>query len=150
MRRQESKPVPGITPALGRRHVLGLAVAAPVAASALLAAPVAAARTRTQAHVVIAGSGLGGLAVAHRLQALLDGVRITIVDAKEEHNYQPGYTLVATGVWPVEKVRERNVALQPAGVEWVKEMVTGFEPEANTVVTASGRRIGYDFLVVAT
>jgi len=144
-----SKPRPGGPHTLNRRQWLGLAAAAPAAGSALLAAP-AVARTQTQAHVVIAGSGLGGLAVAHRLQALLDGVKITIVDRKEEHNYQPGYTLVASGVWPVTKVRERNAELQPAGVTWVKDMVAAFEPERNALVTASGQRIGYDFLVVAT
>jgi sulfide:quinone oxidoreductase len=35
-------------------------------------------------------------------------------------------------------------------VEWVKDMVAGFDPAANTVVTAGGQRIRYDFLVVAT
>ncbi|MCC7151321.1 MAG: NAD(P)/FAD-dependent oxidoreductase, partial [Rubrivivax sp.] len=48
------------------------------------------------------------------------------------------------------KVRERNAELQPAGVTWVKDMVAAFEPERNALVTASGQRIGYDFLVVAT
>jgi sulfide:quinone oxidoreductase len=105
---------------------------------------------RTRAHIVIAGSGLGGIAVANRLSSLLDGARITIVDRKEEHNYQPGYTLVATGVWPVDKVRDRNADYQPAGVEWVREMVASFDPAGNAVVTESGKRIAYDFLVVAT
>jgi sulfide:quinone oxidoreductase len=54
--------------------------------------------------------------VANRLSKMLDGAKITIVDRKEEHNYQPGYTLVATGVWPVDKVRDRNADFQPAGV----------------------------------
>jgi sulfide:quinone oxidoreductase len=47
-------------------------------------------------------------------------------------------------------VRDRNADFQPAGVEWVKDMVAGFDPAANTVVTAGGQRIRYDFLVVAT
>lgn len=105
---------------------------------------------RTSARIVIAGSGLGGLAIANRLSRELDGARITIIDRKEIHNYQPGYTLVATGIWPVDKVSDRNIDLIPAGVEWVREMVAEFDPEANEVVTASGKRIGYDYLVVAT
>ncbi len=112
--------------------------------------PARAARLATQAHIVIAGSGLAGIAIAHRLHAMLDGARITIVDAKEVHNYQPGFTLVATGVWPVGKVIDRNADLQPAGVEWVKEMVAEFDPAANALVTTGGRRIAYDYLVVAT
>jgi len=106
-------------------------------------------RVATQAHIVIAGSGLAGIAVAHRLGKMLDGARITLIDAKEGHNYQPGYTLVATGVWPASKVSDRNADFHPAGVEWVKDMVAEFDPAANTVVTAGGQRIRYDYLVVA-
>ncbi|MDP4589546.1 MAG: pyridine nucleotide-disulfide oxidoreductase, partial [Burkholderiaceae bacterium] len=62
----------------------------------------------TRAKIVIMGSGLGGVAVANRLHRELDGADITIIDAKVEHNYQPGYTLVATGVWPIKKVRNQN------------------------------------------
>jgi sulfide:quinone oxidoreductase len=129
-----------------RRALLGAAAIAPFASGALPAH----AAVKTSAHIVIAGSGLGGIAVANRLSRMLEGARITLVDRKEEHNYQPGYTLVATGVWPVDKVRDRNADFQPAGVEWVKDMVAGFDPAANAVITASGQRINYDFLVVAT
>ena len=131
-----------------RRWLLG---AAGATAAAVMAAPAAqAARLKTQARILVAGSGLGGLAVATRLSKLLDGARITIVDKKQEHNYQPGYTLVATGVWPVSKVRDRNADLQPAGVEWIQEMVAEFDPAGNAVVTTAGQRVPYDYLVVAT
>ncbi|RPH40427.1 MAG: pyridine nucleotide-disulfide oxidoreductase, partial [Burkholderiales bacterium] len=132
-----------------RRRWLRAMTAAPVLAGASVAAAPARATVKTRARIVIAGSGLGGIAVANRLARMLDGARITLIDRKEEHNYQPGYTLVATGVWPVEKVRDRNADFQPAGVEWVKDMVAGFDPAANTVITAGGQRIPYDFLVVA-
>lgn len=127
--------------------MLGAAALAPLLATSPQPAR---ASVKTTARIVIAGSGLGGIAVANRLSRMLDGASITIVDGKEEHNYQPGYTLVATGVWPVDKVRDRNVDFHPAGVNWVKEMVAGFDPAAKTVITASGQRIAYDFLVVAT
>ena len=146
MNRTKADHPPG---APARRRLLQALAAAPLLAGAASAAQ-AKAPLKTQARIVIAGSGLGGIAVANRLSAMLDGARITIVDRKEEHNYQPGYTLVATGVWPVDKVRDRNADFQPAGVEWVKDMVAAFEPEANTVVTAGGQRINYDYLVVAT
>ena len=123
-----------------RRWLMGSAVAG-AAAWAAPSGQAQAARLQTKAHVLIAGSGLGGLAVAHRLNQLLDGVRITIIDRKEEHNYQPGYTLVATGVWPVSKVRDRNADFMPAGVTWIKDMVAEFDPAGNAVVTASGVRV---------
>lgn len=132
-----------------RRRWLQAMAAAPLVAGAAAPLPARAA-LKTNARIVIAGSGLGGIAMANRLARLLDGAKITIVDRKEEHNYQPGYTLVATGVWPVAKVRDRNADFLPAGIEWVKDMVADFDPVANTVVTAGGQRIRYDFLVVAT
>ena len=135
-----------------RRRLLLGATALPLAAGAGtgLAPRKASAALKTSARIVIAGSGLGGLAIASRLSRELDGARITIVDRKEMHNYQPGYTLVATGIWPVDKVVDRNIDFHPRGIEWVREMVAEFDPEANAVVTDGGRRIEYDFLVVAT
>lgn len=147
----DSPPTAPASPApdAGRRRWLKALAAAPLVAAAGSPGQAHAALP-TKARIVIAGSGLGGIAVASRLSRMLDGASITIVDAKEEHNYQPGYTLVATGAWSVDKVRLQNARLQPAGVDWVREMVAGFDPAGNAVVTASGRRIPYDFLVVAT
>lgn len=119
-------------------------------AAALAQSPKAHARIKTSAHIVIVGSGLGGIAVANRLNGLLDGAKVTIVDAKKEHNYQPGYTLVATGVWTVDKVRDHNADYHPPQAQWVQEMVAAFEPQSNTVVTQSGKKIRYDYLIVAT
>lgn len=133
-----------------RRRWIKALGAASISASLLSISRHANAAIKTNAHIVIAGSGLGGVALANRLTRLLDGVKITIIDAKEEHNYQPGYTLVATGVWPVEKVRERNADYHPSGVTWKKAMVTSFDPDSNTVATSTGETIKYDFLVVAT
>ena len=112
-----------------RRQWLQALAAAPLVASAT-APKSAKAAIKTSARIVIAGSGLGGIAVANRLTQLLDGGKITIIDRKEEHNYQPGYTLVASGVWPVSKVRDRNADFLPAGIEWVKDMVAHFDPVA--------------------
>lgn len=131
-----------------RRRLL---LAAPALGAAL--APAAArseAPLRTPAHIVIVGSGLGGIAVAARLRKQLDGARITLVDGKREHHYQPGFTLIASGVWPEHKVRNLNSDFHPEGVDWVQEAALVIDPVAQTVATASGRSLRYDFLVVAT
>jgi len=136
----------------GRRRWLQAMVIVPAASAAIGASPPVRAQpaTRTNAHIVVVGSGLGGLAVIARLSRLLDGAKFTIIDRKEEHNYQPGYTMVATGVWPVSKVRDRNIDLQSSRTQWIKDMVAGFDPESNTVITEGGQRIRYDYLVVAS
>jgi sulfide:quinone oxidoreductase len=137
---------------LSRRQFLTQASTLSVlAGSGISVAPeIATAAIKTKAKIVIVGSGLGGLAVANRLARELDGAQITIVDRKEIHNYQPGYTLVATGVWPVDKVADRNSDLQPAGINWIQEMAVEFNPEGNEVITDAGQHIPYDFLLVAT
>ena len=135
------------------REISGLSMlgASGLTAGVTLAAPSPArAALKTSAKIVVAGSGLGGLAVASRLARELDGASITIVDRKEVHNYQPGYTLVGTGIWPASKVSDRNADFIPAGADWVKAFVAEFDPVANTVTTDDGTKIRYDFLVVAT
>lgn len=141
------------TPNPARRKWLQAASLAPLVTGgiALTTSPKEAkAAYKTNAKIVIMGSGLGGVGVANRLRRELDGAEITIIDAKVEHNYQPGYTLVATGVWPIQKVRDNNADYHPEGVKWVQDMVTEVDPEANTVTILGGQKIPYDFLVVAT
>lgn len=134
-----------------RKLLQALGAGSVVAGAASITQPaLAASKIKTNAHIVILGSGLGGIAMANRLSSMLDGAKITIVDGKEEHNYQPGYTLVASGVWPIEKVRDRNADFHPSGITWVKEMVAEIDAPANTITTAGGQKIKYDYLVVAT
>lgn len=137
-----------------RRDMLRAFGAAPIALGAAQTVTTAHAQTQavsqSKAHIVIAGSGPGGIAVASRMRKLVPQAKITIVDAKKEHNYQPGYTLVGSGVWPIEKVRDHNADLQPKGVEWIQDMVAAFDPATNSLTTAGGQKITYDFLVVAT
>lgn len=102
-------------------------------------------------HIVILGCGLAGLASAHRLRRNLPNAKITIIDAKKEHNYQPGYTLLATGIWSsVNRVKDSNKKLLPAGVNWIQSQASSINPEAQAVQTVSGEKIKYDFLVVST
>lgn len=133
---------------LDRRDFLRLAAGSSLMLASLPA--VQAAALKTAAHIVIAGGGLGGIALANRLSSMLDGAKITILDRRPKHYYQPGYTLVATGVWPVSKVVDEVSPLLPAGAEWVQEMVAEFDPAANRLTTDGGRKISYDFLIVAT
>lgn len=142
---------PKIPPvSLERRQLLAGMLGVTGVASLAVNGPPANAALKTSARIVILGSGLGGLAVANRLARELDGAKISIVDRKEVHNYQPGYTLVGTGIWPVGKVADRNSDFQPAGIQWVQEMATEVDPEARFVVTDAATRVPYDFLVVAT
>lgn len=110
----------------------------------------AANKVKTTARIVIAGAGAAGLAAASRLSRALDGAKITIIDARKEHFYQPGFTLVGSGIKPASYVISSTAEYVPAGVELVQERVAEFDPEGKKVVTESGQAYAFDFLVVAT
>lgn len=135
---------------IDRRQFLALATASAIGAGVATAPQAAPARQKTSARIVIAGAGAAGLATASRLAARLEGARITLIDARLPHYYQPGFTLVAAGVKPPQYVISKTEDYVPAGVEWIRETVAEFDPEGNRVVTSSGRSVPYDYLVVAT
>lgn len=110
----------------------------------------AAEKTRTSARIVIAGAGAAGLAAASHLARQLEGAKITLIDARKEHFYQPGFTLVASGIKPQNYVVSSTAEYVPQGVELVPERVAEFDPEGNKVVTESGKSFPYDYLIVAT
>jgi sulfide:quinone oxidoreductase len=88
---------------------------------------------------------------ANRLRRLLpDTWSVTVVDRDPMHAYQPGYLFVPFGVYrPEELLRPRRRYL-PDGVTLVLEDVDHIDPQAGEVALAGGRRLGYDYLVVAT
>jgi len=95
--------------------------------------------------VVVVGGGTAGLSVAARLK----GFDVTIIEPSEKHYYQPLWTLVGGGIVSKEVTERAEKDYIPSGANWIKEKVAEFLPDENTVITESGKRIGYDFLVVA-
>ncbi|HKM15845.1 MAG TPA: FAD-dependent oxidoreductase [Marinospirillum sp.] len=133
---------------VSRRDLLKLGMGAGVIGPLALTAGNAKA-VNTKAHVVIVGAGAGGLSMANRLTNSLQGAKITIIDAREKHYYQPGWTLVASGVWNKEKTETQVADWLPNSVNWVKGMVAEYNPDNNRVVLESGQLVDYDYLIVA-
>jgi sulfide:quinone oxidoreductase len=132
-----------------RRRLLAGLGTAPLALAATQQAQ-GAAPLKTAARIVIVGGGAAGLTSASRLAAALDGASITVVDGRKEHYYQPGFTLVASGIKPRDYVVSSTAEYVPRGVQWVAEGATEIDPEGRKVVTSSGKVLPYDFLIVAT
>ena len=128
----------------------GLLGAAPVLIPSPAQAASQASPVRTQARIVIAGGGAAGLTAASRLAAGLSGATIVMIDAREQHYYQPGFTLVASGVKPQGYVVSKTADYVPQGIEWIQDSVAEIDPESKRVVTSGGRSERYDFLIVAT
>jgi sulfide:quinone oxidoreductase len=105
---------------------------------------------KTTARIVIVGGGAAGLTAASRLTQSLAGAKVTVIDGRKQHHYQPGYTLVAAGIKPANYVLSETKDYIPKDVEWVQESAAAIDPEARKVATASGRVFEYDYLIVAT
>ena len=131
---------------LGRRALLASVAALAAAGSS---APVRAA-VSTRARIVILGAGAAGLATAGRLSRRLEGAKITLVDSRKEHLYQPSFTLVATGLKSPGYVIGATADFVPPGVRWVQEQAYAIDPDARRVTTTSGESLSYDYLTVAT
>ncbi len=134
-----------------RRRFLASLGSLPLAAAMVQTSTAARAESvKTGARIVIAGGGAAGLTAASLLAARLQGASITVVDPRKEHHYQPGFTLVAAGIKPQNYPVSNTGDYIPKGVEWVPEGVAEIDPEGNKIVTASGKAIAYDFLILAT
>ncbi len=130
--------------------LFGAGGAAMLMGSTAASTTVAKASSAVKAKIVIVGGGLAGMSTAARLTLNLDNPDITVIEPGDlATSYQPGQTLVGAGIWEKEDVMYNTVDFIPDGVTVIKEKATEFDPDNNTVITADGQKIKYDYLVVA-
>ena len=58
--------------------------------------------SNAKGKIVIVGGGAAGIAMAARLKKLLSNPDITLIDPSDRQFYQPGFTLIASGVYEPE------------------------------------------------
>ena len=133
---------------LTRKQFLKLTAAAGIAAAAGLALWKVT-RSNAKGRVVVVGGGAAGLSMAARLSLALTDPDITLIDPADRQYYQPGFTLIAAGVYAPDSVWKPQADCIPRGVTWIKDAVLGIDPDAKTVRTRVSGKIAYDFLVLA-
>lgn len=101
--------------------------------------------------VVIVGAGSAGISVAARIVRASKRLmgQVAIIDPASKHYYQPLWTLVGGGAAKKEESERELSSLIPAGVDWICDAVTSFQPEEHTLRTEQGTVLSYDYLVVA-
>ena len=101
-------------------------------------------------HVVVVGAGFGGLELVKNLD--LAGIRVTLIDRRNHHLFQPLLYQVATTslatseiAWPI-----RHLLKSRKDVTTVLGEVIGVHKADKKVLLADGSSVDYDTLVVAT
>jgi NADH:ubiquinone reductase (H+-translocating) len=101
-------------------------------------------------HVVVVGGGFGGLAAARALRGR--GVRVTLVDRRNHHLFQPLLYQVATAALSPADVAApiRSILRRHGEAEVRMAEARGVDPVRRSVLLADGSALAYDFLIVAT
>ena len=82
---------------IDRRHFFRLLAASGLMAS-LSTNKAQAFSSNAKGKIVIIGGGAAGISMAARLERWLDEPDITLIDPSDRQFYQPGFTLIASGV----------------------------------------------------
>ena len=100
-------------------------------------------------HVVIVGAGFGGLSAAAKLAGA--PARVTLIDRRNHHLFQPLLYQVATAALAPTQIATpiRTIVRHQPNTAVVLDEVTGVDVLRQEVVLGH-RRIGYDYLVLAT
>ncbi|MCX7307015.1 MAG: NAD(P)/FAD-dependent oxidoreductase, partial [Afipia sp.] len=103
-----------------------------------------------QHRIVIVGAGFGGLEAVHRLAGT--PVKITLIDRRNHHLFQPLLYQVATAslatseiAWPI-----RHLLRNRPEVTTLLATVTGVDANSRRVLLEGGDSVPYDTLILAT
>ncbi len=102
--------------------------------------------------LLILGAGTGGTMMANHLAKKLNKNEwnITIIDARKEHYYQPGYLFLPFDIYKPEDIIKPIDKFIPKGVQLIQFGIDKIAASDNTVWLQDGSHLTYDILIVAT
>ncbi len=103
-------------------------------------------------RLLVLGGGTAGTMVVNKLRRKLSRSQwtITVVDRDDHHLYQPGFLFIPFGVYDESDVIRSRHRFITDGVELVLGEIDRVDADASEVLLTDGRRLGYDYLVIAT
>ncbi|CAN5841797.1 MAG: NAD(P)/FAD-dependent oxidoreductase [Gemmatimonadetes bacterium] len=103
-----------------------------------------------QPHIVIVGGGFGGLYAARALAS--SDVRVTVIDRRNHHLFQPLlYQVASASLSPADIAAPiRHILRAQRNTEVILAEVSAVHPRQCVVRLADGRRVDYDYLLLAT
>src|SRR5258705_11442731 len=99
-------------------------------------------------HIVILGGGFGGLYAA---KALSGNAKVTLIDRRNFHLFQPLLYQVATGSLSPGEIAAplRSVLSRQKNTRVLLGTVSDVDPDSKQVTLADGAKLSYDSLIVA-
>lgn len=104
--------------------------------------------SNAKGKILIIGGGAAGISMAARLFQYLKDPDITLIDPSDRQYYQPGFTLIASGVYKPDDVWKKQQSCIPSGVTWIKDAVAAVDPVKQSVTTRGNGSFPYDYLVL--
>ena len=107
-------------------------------------------------HILIIGGGIGGTMTANHLVGKLypevaaGKVRITLLSNSPWHYYKPAFMYVAFNAFFRDELRRKQRGLLRPEIDFQVEEVDRFDFARQSVHCRSGKRFGYDHLVIST
>lgn len=103
-------------------------------------------------RLLVLGGGTAGTMVVNKLRRRLDSAEwhISVVDQSDQHFYQPGYLFLPFGSYSPDDVVKPRQRFIPKGVELIRGEIDRVVADAGEVLLTDGRRLPYDYLVIAT
>lgn len=100
-------------------------------------------------QIVIVGGGTAGTSVAASLLRRDSGLDVAVIEPADTHYYQPAFTLVGAGTYALDATARAQKETLPAAATWIRQAVSGFDPERNQLTLDNGETLSYQALVVA-
>jgi sulfide:quinone oxidoreductase len=104
------------------------------------------------AHIIIVGSGLGGMTMAFEMRAdARPGDRITVVSNNPKFHFVPSNPWVAVDWRKREDIEvEVGPVLEKRNIDFIPVGAKRLHPERNQLELDDGRFLDYDFLILST
>jgi len=106
----------------------------------------------SMAHIVIMGAGIGGMAMAYEMRAKAGKADVvTVVSNTPKFHFVPSNPWVAVNWRKRDEVElEIEPLLTKRKIEFIGTGVKRVRPDENVLELDDGRRLDYDFLIIAT